>query len=58
MPVPRYDPHMRLLFAPLFWAGRVTLWIVFLPFGLWRSLRHGQQKERRKLERTIERATR
>jgi hypothetical protein len=26
------------------WLGRVTLWFVFLPIGLWRSIRHGQRK--------------
>ncbi|MCC6743443.1 MAG: hypothetical protein IT175_06245 [Acidobacteria bacterium] len=46
------------MFAPILWFGRVTLWIVFLPFGLWRSLRHGQKKDRRKLERAIQRAAR
>lgn len=27
------------------WLGRVVLWIVFLPVGLWRSIRHGRRKE-------------
>jgi hypothetical protein len=26
------------------WLGRVTLWIVFLPLGLWRSIRHGKKQ--------------
>lgn len=35
---------MRWLFAPITWLGRVTLWIVFWPLGLWRSVRHGRKK--------------
>ncbi len=26
------------------WLGRTVLWFVFLPLGLWRSLRHGRRK--------------
>jgi hypothetical protein len=26
------------------WLGRTTLWFVFLPLGLWRSIRHGRKK--------------
>lgn len=26
------------------WLGRVTLWLVFWPVGLWRSVRHGRRK--------------
>jgi hypothetical protein len=26
------------------WLGRVALWLVFWPVGLWRSIRHGQAK--------------
>ena len=26
------------------WLGRVTLWLVFWPLGLWRSLHHSQAK--------------
>lgn len=40
----------RLLTAPwrfTKWLGRVTLWIVFWPFGLWRSIVHGQRKRAR-----------
>ncbi len=28
---------------PLKWLGRVALWIVFWPLGLWRSIRHGRK---------------
>jgi hypothetical protein len=34
--------------APLFWLGRVLLWIVFWPIGLWRSVRHGRRKSERR----------
>lgn len=30
------------------WLGRVALWVVFLPLGLWRSVRHGQRKRDRR----------
>lgn len=33
--------------APLCWLGRVVLWIVAWPVGLWRSIRHGQKTGRR-----------
>lgn len=28
---------------PTKWLGRVSLWIVFWPIGLWRSVRHGRK---------------
>jgi hypothetical protein len=28
----------------IFWLGRVSLWVLFLPLGLWRSVRHGRKK--------------
>lgn len=34
--------------APACWAGRVLLWLVVWPLGLWRSLRHGQRKAARR----------
>ncbi len=39
---------MKKLMAPVFWLGRVTLWIVFLPLGLWRSVRHGRKQSERR----------
>lgn len=30
---------------PLCWAGRVTLWLVFWPLGLWRSWRAGRRRD-------------
>lgn len=33
------------------WLGRVSLWIVLLPVGIWRSVRHGRkQSEARIIE--------
>lgn len=32
--------------APACWVGRVLLWLIFWPVGLWRSLRHGAKKDR------------
>ncbi len=31
------------------WCGRVTLWLVFLPLGLWRSIKHGQKQRQERL---------
>lgn len=39
---------MQTLMAPVFWLGRVTLWIVFLPLGLWRSVRHGKKQSEKR----------
>ena len=36
------------------WIGRVTLWFVFLPVGLWRSIRHGRKSTERKVLAAIE----
>jgi hypothetical protein len=45
----RCDP-MRALTAPFAWLGRVALWVLFLPVGIWRSMRHHRKKgERRAL---------
>lgn len=32
---------------PLKWLGRVLLWVVFLPAGIWRSWTNHKKKERR-----------
>lgn len=41
--------------APLLWhglmrLGRVLLWIFVWPFGLWRSMRHGNKKDAKKMQ--------
>jgi hypothetical protein len=36
------------------WLGRVTLWFVFLPLGLWRSIRHGKNKRQAEVLRAIQ----
>lgn len=38
---------MRTILAPVFWLGRVTLWILVFPIGIWRSLRHHRKKGQR-----------
>lgn len=35
-------------------AGRVGLWVMFPPLGLWRSVRHGQRKRDERLAQLIE----
>lgn len=32
---------------PACWCGRVLLWLVAWPLGLWRSIKHGQRHPRR-----------
>lgn len=45
---------MRTILAPFFWLGRITLWIVFFPIGIWRSLRHHRKKGERRVEKRVE----
>ncbi len=44
---------MRTIMAPVFWLGRVLLWICFLPLGLWRSIRHGRKQSEKRQARLI-----
>jgi hypothetical protein len=44
---------MRFFTAPLFWLGRVSLWLLFLPLGLWRSIRHGKKQSERRQAKLI-----
>jgi len=44
---------LRMLWAVVKWAGRVTLWVVFWPLGLWRSWRHGRDKDMARLEQKL-----
>ena len=39
---------MRIILAPFLWLGRVSLWILFFPLGLWRSVRHGKKQSERR----------
>jgi hypothetical protein len=39
--------------APFLWLGRVLLWIVFFPIGIWRSLRHHRKKGERNMEKRM-----
>jgi hypothetical protein len=41
--------------APLFWLGRVALWILVLPIGIWRSLRHHRKKGVREMRKEMHR---
>lgn len=36
------------------WLGRVVLWILLLPVGIWRSFRHGRKKSEKKILKAIE----
>lgn len=49
---------MRTLLAPVFWLGRVTLWVVAFPIGVWRSLRHHRKKGERRSQERLERELR
>lgn len=40
--------------APVFWLGRITLWILVLPLGIWRSLVHHRKKGERRMEKRME----
>ena len=40
---------MRLIFAPVLWLGRVLLWFILLPVGIWRSIHHGRRKSERRI---------
>lgn len=44
---------MRTLLTPVFWLGRVLLWIVFFPLGIWRSLVHHRKKGQRRTEEAM-----
>lgn len=37
--------------APACWMGRVLLWLVAWPAGLWRSHRHAQRADARRARR-------
>lgn len=39
--------------APLAWLGRVLLWVVVWPVGLWRSWRHGRKRQARQADRHL-----
>lgn len=46
---------MRTVLAPVFWLGRMTLWVLFFPIGIWRSLRHHRKKGERRTAKRVER---
>jgi hypothetical protein len=45
---------MRTIMAPILWLGRITLWILILPLGIWRSLVHHRKKGERRMEKRME----
>jgi hypothetical protein len=44
---------MRVILAPILWLGRVSLWVLFLPLGLWRSVVHGRKKSEKRQAKLI-----
>lgn len=42
---------MRTLTAPFRFVGRVFLWVVFFPLGIWRSVVNRREKEQRRREK-------
>lgn len=45
---------MRILTVPLFFIGRILLWVFLLPIGIWRSLVHHRKKGERRTEQRME----
>ena len=44
---------LRLVWGGSKRTGRIALWVLFFPLGIWRSVRHGAKKDRRALETAI-----
>lgn len=44
---------LTLPFRVVAWLGRVVLWLLLPPLGLWRSIRHGRRARDRRLARDI-----
>lgn len=42
--------------APAKWLGRVLLWVLFFPLGLWRSIVHGRNTRDAKTRRGYQRS--
>lgn len=42
---------MSMLTAPFRWLGRVLLWVVFFPLGIWRSYVNYQRKKERRQQK-------
>ena len=51
---PERSFELRTRFAPITWLGRVLLWIVFFPIGIWRSLNHQRKKGARRTVKKVE----
>lgn len=37
--------------APILWLGRVSLWVLFFPLGIWRSIAHSRAKSENRQRR-------
>jgi hypothetical protein len=49
---------MRVFVAPFFYIGRILLWILILPIGIWRSLVHHRKKGQRQMRRELRKGDR
>jgi hypothetical protein len=38
------------------WVGRVTLWLLFWPIGLWRSIHHSHTKRDKRIIEELKRS--
>ena len=48
---PTYWVLVGWWWAPLKWLGRVALWVVFFPLGIWRSVVHSRKTRDAKTRR-------
>lgn len=40
------------------WIGRMLLWLILFPIGIWRSIRHGNKKTEKRIIDAMEKANR
>ena len=52
---PLYWALIGWWWGPTKWVGRVLLWVVFWPVGLWRSIVHGRDTRDAKMRRGAKR---
>lgn len=50
-------PIARALLAPVFWVGRIALWIFLFPIGVWRSMVHHRKKAQRRTMKQVREET-
>lgn len=46
----------KVLWEVTKWAGRMTAWVIFWPFGMWRSHRRAQRREHEQLLAAVTRS--